>query len=576
MCLIDVAPSSLDFGAVAPANQATRNVGVTNNGGGDCHISGVAFATNSDPWFSLGYTPTSLVVPSGQFVSLTVTFSPASASPPLQRTGSLVFRTDDPTRSGVEVPLTARIQSNCTLAISPPAYNFGHVHLDDTATGSVAITNVGSGSCEVAGLALAPGGDSEFSIGAGQADHLTLAPLDVQSILIAFHAVDPAAPHHRTGQLAFQTTDAKQASVAIPLSADIDIGCDLSFSPDKVDFGHVRLNTTADSAITLSNDGSDACQVSGIGLDPAGAPGFTLGAGQALAFAIAPGAKQSISLQFGAFDRMPPHLKSGTLLFQTGNVRAPSASVPLSAYVDTVCVEASQWIYTVDFSGMFSRFDPATLTFTDIKQLSCSGDGATPFSMAVDQNAVAWVAYNDGSLFKVDTSTGACQATSFQPDQHGLNVFGMGFVFDPSTGLDTLYIAGGADTNSLPSELATVSFPSLVVTPIGPVMAGSPELSGTGDGSLWGFFPGAASASGLATLLRLDPKSGATLESHTYPTLTEGGDWAMKFWGGSFWIFVNQSLYQVSRDTPDVINTVITNTGHDIVGAGVSTCAPLQ
>jgi hypothetical protein len=59
----------------------------------------------------------------------------------------------------------------------------------------------------------------------------------------------------------------------------------------------------------------------------------------------------------------------------------------------------------------------------------------------------------------------------------------------------------------------------------------------------------------------------------------------MKFWGGSFWIFVNNdedgldsigSVYEVPRDTPGTIRTVVAYTGgRHIVGAGVSTCAPI-
>jgi hypothetical protein len=49
----------------------------------------------------------------------------------------------------------------------------------------------------------------------------------------------------------------------------------------------------------------------------------------------------------------------------------------------------------------------------------------------------------------------------------------------------------------------------------------------------------------------------------------------VKFWGGSFWIFFNDSIYQVSRDSPDTIHAALSNTGRYIVGAGVSTCAPL-
>ena len=158
----------------------------------------------------------------------------------------------------------------------------------------------------------------------------------------------------------------------------------------------------------------------------------------------------------------PPFLRTGTLDFETGDPSNPSTQVPLEAYVNIACVTASQWIYTVDGSGRFARFDPATLTFTDIGVLSCPDpSGLGPFSMAVDQNAVAWVLYQSGNLFQVDTTTAACQATSFTPNQGGLQVFGMSFVFQPTTGIDTRSMSLG-DPNAasrLPLDLATISFP---------------------------------------------------------------------------------------------------------------------
>ena len=147
---------------------------------------------------------------------------------------------------------------------------------------------------------------------------------------------------------------------------------------------------------------------------------------------------------------------------------------------------------------------------------------------------------------------------------------------EPDVQGQTLYIAGSAYVFDAKSTLATISFPSLVVTPVGPVSAGFPEMSGTGDGALWGFIPSGVSSSGKAVLVRIDPASGATLESHAYASLANANSWAMKFWGGKFWIFLGSSIYTVSRDTPDKIETAMGDTGRDIVGAGVSTCAPLR
>jgi hypothetical protein len=567
------------LGEVSPGGQATKSLTISNLGGEACHISNLGLSPSFDSEFTLTpQGPATLVVNPGEPSTVTVTFSPATASLPLERAGTLVFDSDDPSRGRVEVPLAGSILTHCTLAIVPKAIDFGHVALDSAATASVDIANIGDGPCEIGGVALAEGSDAQFALGPQQESLFTLAPGERQSVVVVFHAVDPAAPHQRSGQITFETTDTKVPTGVVPLSATIDVGCWLTISPASLDFGKVMLNTTADATLTLGNVGSDTCDVSAIALGLGTDSAFTLDASQALAFAVAPGGSQSIVLHFGAFDSAPPHLKTGTLTLKTGNSHMPDASVPLAANVNSVCIEASQWIYTVDESTMFSRFDPTTATFTDIGKLKCpSLPGESPFSMAVDQNAVAWVSYSDGTLFKVDTATAQCQATSFQAGQHGISSFGMGFVFDPLTGFDTLYIAGDSMSSSTQASLATVSFPSLVVTPVG-TTDGNPELTGTGDGTLWSFYPSGTSPTGMATLARLNPATGATLESYSYKDMKGyANNWAMKFWGGSFWIFLNTSLYKVSRDTPATIDPHIINvSGRKIVGAGVSTCAPLH
>jgi hypothetical protein len=561
------------------------SITVADRGRDACNISSVGLDPSSDASFSLGpQASASLVVNPGESATVAVNFSPTSASVPLQRGGTLVLQTSDPLHPRVEVPLTGTIRTNCTIMVTPLAVDFGQVPINRTAGSvSVLVTNTGSGPCDIADIAIGPGSDPQFALGPGQVSSFTLAPGDQQSIVLAFNATDPAAPHHRTGNLVFDTTDEKQVTVTVPLSADIDLGCVLTVAPNRLDFGNVILNTNASRTVTLVNQGTEACQVSGVAFGQGTDPGFTLAPGQVLAFTVTPGAQQTIDVNFSAFNSAPPHVLTGTLILQTANSRAPSVSIPLTipltATVATACTEASRWIYTVDSNGMFSRFDPATLTFADISVLDCptSMFSGGPFSMAVDQNAVAWVVYGDGSLFKVDTATGACDATSFQVDPNSpfADGFGMGFVFDPSTNLDTLYIAGGHVASDTQSELATVSFPALALTPIGTITAGNAELTGTGDGSLWGFIPNSLTPDDQTVLVRLDPSSGTTLETHSYSTLSGGSSWAVKFWGGSFWIFLDGSVYEVPRDTPDTIRTVIPDTVRNIVGAGVSTCAPL-
>ena len=61
------------------------------------------------------------------------------------------------------------------------------------------------------------------------------------------------------------------------------------------------------------------------------------------------------------------------------------------------------------------------------------------------------------------------------------------------------------------------------------------------------------------------------------PGVDLGNGWAFAFWGGDFWLFTSPTgLSQVDRYQPSTgtTSTVLTGIGDNIVGAGVSTCAP--
>jgi hypothetical protein len=565
-------PGSIDLGEVAPGERAQQPFTLVNGGAAWCQLTNIGIKPGGDNGFGVTPAPSLILGPAA--TTLTALFAPEDALLPLARKGVLAFDSNDFFHQHVEIPLSASVKSSCVLTVTPPEIDYGLVAPGLAITRAATVSAVGSGECEVTDVKIGAGSDDEFTLAQGQATTLRIPAGASAQLAVTFTATQLKPPHERKGTLVFATNDPDEPTLTVPLDAIIDVGCDLTIMPPSLDFGNVILNTTATASVTLGNDGTQTCHVSAIRLGPNTDPLFAL-ASTTTSFDVAVAGSATIPITFSASDSQPPHLRTGTLLFNSGNMRMPNAVVPLSAYINTKCVEASRWIYTVDEAGMFSRFDPATLTFTNIATLNCPASSG-PNSMAVDQNAVAWVAYQDGNMYSVDTGTAACMASGFVPNQDGIREFGMGFVFSPATGQDTLYIAGGSSTSIMTSTLATVSFPALTVNPIGPV-EGLPELSGLGDGTLWGFIPSFVAQSGNASLIKIDPATGKTLETHTYAQLNSAGtSWAMKFWGGSFWIFLGSQVYKVPRDMPDTVTLAIANSGHNIVGAGVSTCAPLN
>ncbi len=463
---------------------------------------------------------------------------------------------------------------DCQVTVTPPSVDDGTVELGSVTTSAVTVQNTGANRCTLLTLGLDPSSDAEFTLAGAPALPYTLTPGATLPLTVTFTATARAAPHLRTGKLLVDSDDPVQPDQAVPLQADVDLGCDLQIVPNPLAFGNFDLNVVQTDNLTITNDGTRACSIANLKLAAGTDVDFTLATDQATAFDLAPGQSAAIPVTFAA-SNPPPNLRTGAITFDQTVAPATSGSVPLQGFIDTQCSgAASRLIYVVEEDGTFAGFDPNTLQYINIAQLDCPGS-AGPFSMAVDQQAVAWVEDMDGQIFRVDTGTGACAATSFTPGQGGFDTFGMGFSFDPLTGLDTLFIAGGTFLNAGPTELGTISFPDLRVHDVGPVSIGWPELTGTGDGQLWGFVPAEGSSSGVAEVAQIDPQTGATLQEWVYPQITDSGGWAMKFFGGSFWIFIGNSVYAVSRDT-EALRVALQGTSPEVVGAGVSTCAPLH
>lgn len=261
-----------------------------------------------------------------------------------------------------------------------------------------------------------------------------------------------------------------------------------------------------------------------------------------------------------------------------------SLSLPDGSLALPDCVERARFVYVVDVGRRLLRFDPTTLSFTDVSSgpLACSTT-ATPFSMAVDRDAVAWILYSDGRVYRASTVDGACLPTSYVPQQNGVTLFGMGFSSRTTLGPDEdLYIAGSDGTQT---AFGRLDVNTLTFTVTGAVV-GSPELTGNALAQLWAFFPDV----GAPRIARLDRTTGAETASFDLATLgpdflAEGDprSWAFAFWGGDYYVFhhtqneASTSVYRFDPGSPSVSASfvrVLPDTGLDIVGAGVSTCVP--
>jgi hypothetical protein len=256
------------------------------------------------------------------------------------------------------------------------------------------------------------------------------------------------------------------------------------------------------------------------------------------------------------------------------------------------CGENADLVYLVDQNYRLLSFNPRDdkNELTLIGNLSCmagtsfDGGTATPFSMSVDREARAWVLYNSGEIFWVSTKDASCKASGFMPAQKGFETFGMGFVSDsPGSESETLFITGGNHLSPGKGNLGSIDPMSLQVTSIGalPMTEYGPELTGNGKAELWGYFPGVDNTFAA----QLDKTTGMPIVKWPMPPLTGSVvAWAFAHWGGRFYLFVTVSDSMTGMNNSQVllftpadghVVTLLSHLPYTIVGAGVSTCAPV-
>ncbi len=242
--------------------------------------------------------------------------------------------------------------------------------------------------------------------------------------------------------------------------------------------------------------------------------------------------------------------------------------------IPTDCPDAgSTLIYVIGSGNELYSFYPPTLTATLIGLVSCTNQ-SSPFSMAVNRQGIAYSVFSNGSLWQISTANAACKPTTYAPNQLGWSTFGMGYSTGADGG-DELFVIE-VDFNQPSLGLGTIDTTSFALSDIGefqPALTPECELTGTGDGRLFALCLSQQSGS---TLAQIDP---ATAKIIGEDSLTLGGAQealAFAFWGGDFWIFTSpNSQTTVTRYDPIAkTETQVTTINAQIVGAGVSTCAP--
>ena len=168
--------------------------------------------------------------------------------------------------------------------------------------------------------------------------------------------------------------------------------------------------------------------------------------------------------------------------------------------------------------------------------------------------------------------------------QDGIENFGMAFVSNSADDkCDRIYgnhyngVAMGKDA----SEFFSVDPVTLGLVQLGKSDYGLAEVTGTGDGRAFLF-----AGPDPADLIEVDKTTGDTISTIPLPGVKTGGGFAFAFFAGDFYFFTDaesdgtSEVTHIDYDDSDMngkqdLKVVLQDAPLRVVGAGVSTCAPL-
>lgn len=251
------------------------------------------------------------------------------------------------------------------------------------------------------------------------------------------------------------------------------------------------------------------------------------------------------------------------------------------------CSEPTKLVYVLSLEGDLYSFSPLGKKFTKVGPIKCdSGDDTFyPVSMAVDRQGVAWINMrpliaSEERLVKVDLKTAACTVTDIKG-----KLAGMAFTMnDGSEEKETLF--AGYDKNKLATIDLVNGRINTVATLVDDSITGL-ELTGTGDGRLFGLLIQEPPDAGgpLLSLTDVNKATAAFSNPASLPGIVvpQAPMYAFSFWGGDFYFYTapdtkDTTTTTVSRYRPSdksFVPKYMESIGFHVVGAGVSTCAPL-
>jgi len=245
-----------------------------------------------------------------------------------------------------------------------------------------------------------------------------------------------------------------------------------------------------------------------------------------------------------------------------GDSSISDTSTPPVDAADNCCPANAQYIYITGEGAQLYSFWPPTFTFKLVGTLSCT---TFPTHMTVDRNGTAWVVGDEGDVYKTSTLNAQCSALSTWTPQNGFSDFALSFI-GLTCGDTSLYMLGQDNGELAKFDTATSTFTKIGTPSVAGILG---DMTTNGDGTLY-FLNDATTLH----LYEINPASAAVMKTYTIPNASGGGDQALAYFGGRFYAFEDDVVYEydpVANTTKNIGTAPIS-----VTGAGQSTCVPSQ
>lgn len=377
--LAQVSPATLTFGAtVVGATSGSQSVTLQNSGSAALDVTTIAIAGTNAADFTIAATGTTCAVAGGTLAAagqctVAVQFAPQSAGS--SETAMLTF-TDNAAASPQTVTLTGIATSPPSLTVSPPGLTFGP-QSEGTASAaqSVTITNSGSGSAGISGIAVS--GSTDFV--QSNACPPVLGAGGSCQVSVTFQPAESAAGGARSATL--QVPGGTPSSVALSGNATRSA---ISFTT-SLNFASQLVGTaSAAQPVTITNSSTGAAAgvlaFTGISVSGTNKADFSISSnGCSGSAGVAPGNSCTVQIAFQpqAAATCGDNPNRSATLQLTDNAPGSPQTIPLSGAAADFCLASGngQAVTAPIQPGQTATFNMEVASaggFTGTVNLSCS------------------------------------------------------------------------------------------------------------------------------------------------------------------------------------------------------------